>query len=136
MQLTDSGGLVIHATKASGALPVPGTIVRIRGAEENNRFVVYSLITDNDGNTERISLPAPNKEYSLSPQQAEKPYSVYDIEVTADGFYPKRFYNVAVFPGITATQPINMIPLSESQSSSDYPRGNLDAIIKENEMLE
>ena len=135
MQLTDKGDLVIHATMASGALPVPGTIVRIRGAEEENRFIVYSVITDEDGNTGRISLPAPAKEYSLSPNEAEKAYSIYDIELTAEGYYPKRIYSVAVFPGITATQPINMIPLSQNGTFSDYPRGNLNAVVRENDLL-
>ena len=135
MNLTDSGGLLIHATKASGALPVPNSIVRIRGAEEKNRFIVYSLVTDIDGNTAAVRLPAPSRIYSSESSPPESPYAIYDIEITAEGYYPKKIYSVAVFPGVTATQPINMIPLSENGDLSGYPRGNLNAVVRENKNL-
>lgn len=135
MNLTDRGGLIIQATKASGALPVPNSTVRIRGAEESNRFVVYSVITDIDGNTQAVTLPAPARIYSTESNPPQSPYSIYDIEITADGYYPKKIYSVAVFPGIIATQPINMIPLSENEDMTSFPRGNLNAIVKENEKL-
>lgn len=135
MPLTSNGGLIIHAFSASGALPVPGATVRIKGAEEANRFVVFSLLTDEDGVTERISLPAPEKSNSLSPNPAEIPYSVYDIEVTKPGYYPKRIFNAAVYSGVTSVMPIAMLPLSENEAPEDYPRGNLSSTVEENENL-
>ena len=135
MNLTDKGGLIVQATKASGALPVPNSIVRIRGAEESNRFVVFSVITDIDGNTKTVTLPAPAGVYSSESNPPQMPYSIYDVEITADGYYPKKIYSVAVFPGVVATQPINMIPLSENGDFTSYPRGNLNAVVRDHESL-
>ena len=53
--LNSYGQLEIRATKANGALPVKDAIVRIKGAEEENRFIVYSVLTD----IEEIQHPFP-----------------------------------------------------------------------------
>ena len=123
--LNNYGQLEIRATKANGALPVEGAIVRITGAEEENRFVVYSLTTDIDGNTRAISLPTPSADISLNPDEKENGYSIYDIEVTKEGFYTKIIRSVPVFAGVKSIQPINMIPLSDKSPFEEYPKGNL-----------
>ena len=136
MPFTKSGSLIINATSAGGALPTSGTIVKIIGTNEENRDIQYSIITDIDGVSERITLPAPARELSLSPASAEQSYATYDIEISAPGFYSKKIYNVAVFDGEETIQPINMIPMSTRNPGVDYPRGNLNTFVKENEMLE
>lgn len=131
--LNEYGTLTVRATAADSALPVEGAIVRVRGAEEANSQVIYSVTTDSDGITERLSLPAPGKEYSMSPSPAERPFAVYDIEITKDGYYSKRLYGVSVFPGINSLQVINMIPRGDSPLL-DYPRGNINGNIPENNL--
>ena len=136
MNLTGIGGLQINARKASGAYPVSNVNVRIIGAEEANKFTAFSVFTNRDGNTPVVSLPAPDRSLSLTSGAAEVPYSVYDVEITAEGFYPKVIKNVAVFDEVIAILPINMIPLSEREQLETYPRGNLTATVKENANLE
>lgn len=135
MTFDESGTLAIRTYTAGGALPIRGSVVRIRGANEENRFVEYSLITDLDGITEIITLPSPARRYSLSPNAAEIPYASYDIEVSAEGYYTKRISDIAIFSGINSVQPISMIPLPVRGDVS-YPIGNLDATVVENEKLE
>lgn len=120
--LNKSGSLSVRAYTAGGALPISGAIVRIFGAEDENREIVYSLLTDLDGVTEHISLPTPPRELSENPDSASPPFAIYDIEVEKEGYFSKRLYNVPVFEGINSEQPIAMIPISE-----DLPRGNLSA---------
>ena len=136
MTYTDSGKLTIRAYTAGGALPVPSVVIRVRGVDENNRYISYSIITDIDGISSIESLPAPNKSLSLSPGAKEVPYAVYDIEASADGYYTKNISNVAIFPGENAILPINMIPISLDNGGSSYPRGSLDTSVYENELLE
>ncbi len=136
MKLSGSGGLQIQARKASGAYPVPKTAVRIKGAEEANRYVVYTAITDIDGNTPIISLPTPEISYSLSSGSPEAPYAVYDLEISAEGYYPKSIKNIAIFPNSVAIQPVNMIALTENDPYENYPRGNLSSAVRENPNLE
>ena len=136
MEYTDNGTINVRTYTAGGALPIKNSVIKIIGADENNRFIEFSYLTDVDGITEALILPAPPKSYSLAPGALEVPYAVYDIEASADGYYTKRINNVAVFSGTNASLPINMIPISIAGDDSAYPRGNLDATVRENEMLE
>ena len=133
--LDDFGTLTVRAKTAGGALPVPGVVVRIFGGEEENRFVTYSLLTDEDGVAERVRLPSPSKSYSLSPGAAESPFAIYNVEVSAPGYFNKIINSVSVFSGIDSVLPITMIPVSQTDVK-DYPRGNLTADITQNERLE
>lgn len=131
--LNDYGTLTVRAV-TGGAYPVKNALVRVIGGEEDNRFVTYTMLTDEDGLTKTLNLPAPATVYSMAPAPSEAPYSLYNLEIDADGYYSKRIYGVTVFPGVNSLQEINMIPLSNS-SNNGYPDGNLNAIIPENEDL-
>ena len=131
--LDSAGTLRVRAYTAGGALPIAGAVVRIIGAEEANRLVSRSLITDRNGITEAVSLPAPNISYSLSPSPIEAPFAVYDVEISAEGYYSKRINGVSVFSGVDSVQLANMIPTGSGVG--DYPRGNVNARIPENESL-
>lgn len=129
--LNSEGKLRIRAYTAGGALPVENALVKIRGAEEDNRLVAYTLVTDFDGLTPEVRLPAPSLEYSLSPDPLEAPYSVYDVEISAPGYYTKRISGLTVFPGVNSIQLVNMIPYS-GEGYEDYPRGNINMVIPDN----
>ena len=134
--LTSEGTLRIRTYTAGGALPVNNALVKIKGAEEDNRLVAYTLITDRDGLTPLVTLPAPNVEFSLSPGPSEKPYSVYDVEISSPGFYTKRINGLTVFPGVNSIQLVNMIP-SSGNSAEEYPRGNINTVIPDtNDLLQ
>ncbi len=136
MEYNDSGRLSVRAYTASGAYPVAGTVIRVTGVDENNRFINYSIITDVNGVSIFSSLPAPAEEYSLSPGSQEPPYAIYDIEASADGYYSKIIHDVPIFSGQEAVLPINMIPISVNDNGSMYPRDTLDTFVTENAFLE
>jgi len=123
------GKLVVRAFSAGGAIPISGATVIVRGAGEENRDVTYSLITDIDGVTEEISLPAPDALYSQSPGATETPYGLYDVYVSAKDYYTKTVKNVAVFDGVRTTLPVNMIPKAIHDNNVTYPRDNLNTVI-------
>ena len=131
------GNLSVRALTGGGALPVEGAVVRISGAGENNSDIEYSLITDLDGITERIDLPAPSIEFSLNPGQSEQAYSLYNVEISSEGYYTKRIFDVPLFEGISAVQLVDMVPKGKIHGEGvTYPRGNLNVIVLENENLE
>ena len=135
MSYSNTGTLIVKAYTAGGALPVPKTVVRISGGDEENRFVEFSLLTDIDGLTPRISLPSPLKSASLSPNPQEAPYAQYNIEVSADGYYPKRITNVALFSGTDTFQSVNMIPIAVYENGVDFPKDTLNTTVEENPFL-
>ena len=120
------GFLQVAVKTANGALPVENARVNIyeyyQGEERNNGSnIIYSLITDESGNTPKVALKTKNKELSMSPGN-EYPFSSYNIFVSSDGYYNSSYINVPVFQGITAIQPVNLIPLIEyAEPTDDYP---------------
>lgn len=135
MKFEDFGTVSVITTSANSSLPIEGSLVRISGSQEENSFVDFSVVTDIDGITEKIKLPAPSKNYSLSPGASEIPYGLYRIEVRNQGFFTKIIENVPVFSGINTSLPVNMIPSPLHLNNVEYPRNTLDTFIGENENL-
>ena len=113
--LSEIGYLVVRVTTALGAIPLENAAVTVRGSESANENVLYSLSTNSDGQTERISLPAPPKINSESPN-LQNPYATYSIDVFADGYAPLHLSSVPVFSSIISIQPAIMIPLIEGEN--------------------
>ena len=135
MKFEDFGTLSVITTSANSSLPIEGSLVRISGSQEENNYIDYSLVTDVDGITEKVKLPAPAKIYSLKDGAPEIPYGLYRIEVRNLGFFTKVIENVPVFSGVNTSLPVNMIPSSVLLNSTLYPRNTLDTVVKENENL-
>ena len=70
------------------------------------------LSTDVSGLTETVELPAPALNYSLNPESEVKPYSEYNILVTAEGYEPVSVTGSELLANTTSFQPIRMNPLS------------------------
>ena len=113
--LSEIGYLVVRVTTALGAIPLENAAVTVRGNESANENVIYSLSTNSDGRTERISLPAPPKSNSETPN-LQNPYATYSVDVFADGYVPLHLSNVPVFSSIISIQPAIMIPLIEGEN--------------------
>ena len=136
MKYDSQGFIQISAYTAAGALPVSNVTVRISGNEEGNIGIEYSMITDRNGLTEVVALPTPAKSYSLSPGASEQPYAKYDVQASADGFYEKNIYDVAVFSGIKSILPLEMIPNAGFTRNVSPPMSSNSSIISENEDLQ
>lgn len=119
-EYTSSGSLIVSVFTASGAIPIEGAIVTIRGSEQANSGVRNVFYTDKSGNTERIILPAPPASMSEAPGN-ERPYARYNIEIDKEGFNPRTFINVPVFAGTTSIQPVNLIPKTEYEGNAVLP---------------
>ena len=136
MKYDDFGNLRVKTYTAYEAIPIEEVLVKIYGVDEYNKDEKYSLVTDSDGLTNNVILPAPSRGYSTSPGAKEAPYSVYNVELSKEGFYPKKIENVPIFGGVNAILPIEMLPLSYYQNGSIRPQENLNSVIYENENLQ
>ena len=116
---TGTGFLVVRASTALGAIPLENALVNIRTADPSDPAsergaLIASLRTDRDGLSARIALPAPDKSLSESPGNV-RPYAVYDVEVSLDGYTTQYFQNLPIFDSITSLQTAEMTPLPEGQ---------------------
>lgn len=120
MEVQDSlGGLQVGVFNISIAKPVSHANVQIFNYNEDGaRNLIYAIETDIDGQTEIIYLSAPPIEYSLSPDMP-KPFSEYNVEITADGFESVLVNNVQIFSGQIAIQHIDLTPLVASNENNE-----------------
>ncbi|MCL1924728.1 MAG: carboxypeptidase regulatory-like domain-containing protein [Defluviitaleaceae bacterium] len=95
-----NGNLVINVFDETVANPVVGAKVDIF---ENDKQI-ESLTTNISGQTETITLDAPPGELSMVPQDEERPFSTYDIRITAEGLETLTINGVEIFDGTTAIQ--------------------------------
>lgn len=115
-----TGYLVVRVSAASGAIPLDGARVTVRGGESANGDFFYGTKTGASGLTEKIALPAPRKYLSESPAPSERPYALYSIDVFKDGYNDSFFLNVPVFDTITSVQGVNMIPLADNKYPDSF----------------
>ena len=115
-----TGYLVVRVSTASGAIPLEGARVTVRGGEPENSDFYYATNTSRSGLTEKIPLPAPNKQLSEAPSPDERPYALYSIDVFMDGYKDTFFVNVPVFDTITSVQGVSMIPLTDNKYPDNF----------------
>lgn len=121
LPMESEGYLVVHVTTARGSIPLEGAAVSIRVNEDAESApradILYATTTNRDGNTERITLSAPPRENSMSPSEVP-PFSTYHLEVRREGYGMQSFVALPIFAGITAIQPVDLIPLPEDGTSN------------------
>ena len=114
---TGEGRLLVHVSTARGAIPLEGALVHIRNAAaegtDGRGDVIATLTSNRDGNTASLPLPAPPRQNSMQPNNGI-PYAPYHIDVYLEGYFTQNYIHVPIFDGITAIQPVDMIPLSEN----------------------
>ncbi len=125
MNSENIGFLQVAVKTADGALPVPEASVNIYeylpSTQGQSGKLIYSLVTDENGNATKVGLEAKSKELSMIPGN-DTPFTAYSVSVSKDGFYNSYHTNVPVFEGITSIQPVYLIPLLEyAQSDDDFP---------------
>lgn len=101
------GTLIFQVTGGQGAFPVPNATVTLSKVLKDDFSLSITIRTDESGKTEPISLPAPDRKLSQSPNNGIV-YAAYDAKVTAEGFLPTEIRNLPVFDGITTIQPVNL----------------------------
>ena len=114
------GFLIVNARTALGALPVGGAAVHVTGTDTD-----LTVLTDPSGVSEKMRLPAPPVENSLTATPEGLPYATYDVSVSADGYYTALSRAVPVFPGIVSVQNVNLIPVA-GYGMSEVPKSELE----------
>ena len=104
------GRLVVETYSGSRAKPIEGAHVIVSRENAEGEELLRTLVTDSGGRTETIELDAPAAENSFT-HTGSMPYSNYNIRIDKEGYYTVEDLNVPVFPGITAIQPVPMVPL-------------------------
>lgn len=111
------GTLQVNVTSSVGFLPIKDAVVTITDSDAPGT-VLEQLATDESGQTEAVELSAPNLAYSLEPRQP-RPYTDYNIEVTAPGYEPVRIVGSEILPDELSLQNVSMNPLEVSEGGEE-----------------
>ena len=124
---TDTGYIIIQASTARKAVPVPGAHVTISRYTSEGEVLHKIAVTDVNGKTPVVALPAASRELSQQPG-VDHPYTSYTVRINAPGYIPVRDFRVPVYGGVTAIQPVELIPLPEPQASGQGEIGSIDIV--------
>lgn len=108
---TAKGYILVNVRTGDDSEPIENASVQVVAIVDGNRMILASGVTDRSGISPKFEVPAPDISYSQAPDPAVRPYSLFDITVTAEGFFNARSVDVPVFEGITSVQNFSMIPV-------------------------
>ena len=109
----EKGFLGVTTFAAGRILPVSGANVYVSQIEDGREKLLYSLITDENGNTPIVSIDAPDIELSEEPGNTQ-PFAICNIRVIKDNFFKTVIKDVQVFAKRITIQNVDMTPLPES----------------------
>ncbi len=116
MNFDGEGTLIIQAFMASEAYPIVSAMVRVN--KNNDNEIIFEGLTDVNGKTELITLPAPSADLSQQPMDIT-PYALYDVSVSQAKYKPRKYIAVPVFDGIESIQPVQLVPIDSSSTAED-----------------
>lgn len=114
-----TGYILVYVRAGDESTPIEGATVLVSAIVGGNRLILADGRTNSSGTTVKFAVPAPETVHSQSPGQPIRPYSLYDVSVTAEGYFNARSVDVPVFAGITSVQNFSMIPLPVLMNGSD-----------------
>lgn len=115
---TRQGTLRFRTYTARNALPVPNARVIVFKIIGGKPHTFYDLVTDQSGQTEIVPLPAPLSQLSQTPDSGIQPYSLYDADITAEGYAPVAIRNLPIFEGILSVQRTALVPSNEGSGET------------------
>lgn len=105
MNLRGIGHLQVNVFTEERARPVEGAHIMLM---PHGRWdIIERLTTDTFGQSERIDLATPPAPLSWAPGEA-RPYSTYDLLVSAQGYSNVKVEGMQVLPNTTALQDVNL----------------------------
>ena len=107
------GTLRISVISNQELRPIAGARVTIAYTEEPSA-PIFTGVTDISGETEEITLTAPNFDYSQAPSEIQ-PYTDYNITVEAEGYEPALVSGTEILPDRVAIQQIKLAPLTQTE---------------------
>lgn len=116
--MPDSGTLKISILSSVGMIPIENALISISYTGEPEATLM-EVTTDSSGQTQILSLDAPDVELSLQADNLIQPYSEYNISVTAEGYEPAYVTGVEILATRLALQNIMMTPLAVTNELSE-----------------
>lgn len=114
--MLDTGYFQANITSRRTSRPIQNARIQITDINDSNR-ILEEMTTDENGQTEVVSLPAPPVEFSMEPE-AQQPYAVYNIRIQAPGFETQDINGAEILSGETALQNAALLPMEGTEEEN------------------
>lgn len=104
-----TGQLAINVNSGINLIPIENAVINITYSGDPTGSLT-TVTTNENGQTDTISLPTPPRQYSMQPQEIQ-PYAEYTMRIEADGYEPAEITGTELFADETAIQPVFLNPL-------------------------
>lgn len=111
----EQGRIRLEVNSSLGRIPIANARIVISSADGIGGTLAET-VTDENGMTGELSLPAPPLAYSMEPTE-NQPYAEYNVRVQANGYEERLFSGVQIFSKETAVQFTAMRP---TQAEEEY----------------
>ena len=124
----NTGFLKVQSFAARESAVVPEVLITLTSAEGNcccpcceEKNGPFVFTTDQEGNAESLSLPAPDRSLSLDINNDTVPYSVWNLTAQKEGYQTVRLEGIQVFSGSTAEIILEMLPIQRRGAPQPKP---------------
>lgn len=114
--MPDMGYISILATTSNAEIPLSDVAITVTSTDGT---ALAMRLTDRNGQTSIIEIPAPEESASQQPDTGILPYTPVNVYARREGFEQIENENLQIFPGTVTRLVLQMIPLSELPSSWD-----------------
>lgn len=114
-----TGYIKVNVRTGDDSSGIAGASVTVTAIVDGNRLIIAQGFTDSSGSAEKFAVPVPDSKLSQSAYSITRPYTLYDVSASAEGFFNARSVDVPVFSGTTSVQNFSMIPLPLFMNEND-----------------
>lgn len=111
-----TGFIQLRAYTSSAQFPLKDVAITVTASDGT---AIAMRLTDRNGLITPIEIPVPDREESLQPDPAERPFATVNLYARKQGYEQVEAENMQVFADTTTYQNLEMIPLAELPQSWD-----------------
>ena len=111
-----NGFLQLRAYTSTAQFPLKDVAITVTASDGT---AIAMRLTDRNGLITPIEIPVPDREESLQPDPAERPFATVNLYARKRGYEQVESDNLQVFADTTTYQNLELIPLAELPQNWD-----------------
>ena len=111
-----TGFIQLRAYTSTAQFPLKDVAITVTASDGT---AIAMPLTDRNGLITPIEIPVPDREESLQPEPAERPFAAVNIYARKRGYEQVESDNLQVFADTTTYQNLELIPLAELPQNWD-----------------
>ena len=111
-----TGFIQLRAYTSTAQFPLKDVAITVTATDGT---AIAMRLTDRNGLITPIEIPVPDREESLQPDPAERPFASVNLYARKHGYEQVESENLQVFADTTTFQNLEMIPLAELPQNWD-----------------